>query len=152
MSKVYISPNTRDAAMRALEDLPTDVLLDAMKQAPISSFRRKELAALYQTDLAEHAKTFQLTQKRLSGNEETRSPGVLLGAMSYAKAPKGPSAGATRTLRVRPDKSASMQEGDSLGPMKVKTPDLPDSQAPIYNGMKISGGGGDQATMEGGAE
>lgn len=137
----YISQRTRDVAMRAIDDLPTDVLLDAMRQLPLSSFRKKELEEAYSKDVSEHRKVFRMEEKSPK-EAEPIDPGRLMAAMSYANAPQGPSGGDAAGLKMR-SRSAAPEQGDPLGAYKVAKPEVPDSQAPIYNGFKIDGSAGD---------
>lgn len=149
--KPYISQRTRDAAMRAVEDLPTEALLDAIRQAPVSTYRRKELDEALDADLREHRKTFPQEQERPRREAEPVDPARLVAAMSYAGAPKGPSGGEVAALRVRPEQRAP-EQGNPLGPMRVKQPEIEDGGMRVYDALKFGGGagGGDEGTMENG--
>ncbi len=138
----YISQRTRDAAMRAIDDLPTDVLLNAMRQMPLSDYRRKELDDAYSKDVQEHRKTFRMDDDKPKAQKAPEDPARLLMAMTYPKAPKGPSAGETAGPKARTEQSAPL-EGVPLGAFKLEKPKLPESDAPIYSGFKIDGSAGD---------
>jgi hypothetical protein len=136
--------------MRGIEDVPTDALLDAMRQMPLSDFRRKELNEAFAKDTAEHRKTFRIDQPLKAPKEVTpMDPAQLLAGMSYSKAPKGAAGGDTSSgLRVRPSQRAP-EQGDPLGPMRVAKPDLPDSEMRVYEGFKIENGDGQAQAEEG---
>lgn len=149
--KPYLSDNTRHKAMMALEDLDTDVLLGHMRQMPLNSYRKKELDEALAKDMAEHAKVFRRApEERPAKAKDEIDPARLLSAMAYAKAPEGEKGGAKPGLRVRPDQRAPDQ-GDPLGPMRVKKPQAPDDQLAIFDGMRVDGGGEATSDNDGGS-
>lgn len=143
----YISQRTRDAAERAISDLSTDVLLDAMRQMPLSDFRRKELDESYKKDLAEHRKVYRMEEEEKAPREaDPVNPARMLAAMTYSKAPQGEAGGELSAPRARQGSQAPLQ-GDSLGAYKVAKPKPPESDAPVYAGFKIDGSAGDGAAQ-----
>lgn len=137
----YISQRTRDAAERALSDLPTDVLLNAMRQMPLSDFRRKEVDESYKKDMMEHRKVFRMEEKA-PREAAPVDPARMLAAMTYSKAPAGEAGGEMAAPKGRSASSAPLQ-GDSLGAYKVAKPKGIESDAPVYAGFKIDGSAGD---------
>jgi len=140
--KPYISQRTRDAAMKAIDDLPTEALLDAMRQMPLSEFRRKELSESYGKDVSEHRKTYRMDEGKAPKTAAPVDPARMLAAMSYANAPNGADGGEAAGPKTR-TASAAPAQGDPLGAYKVAKPKLPEGDSPIYQGFKIDGSAGD---------
>jgi hypothetical protein len=126
--------------MRAVEDLPTEDLLAALRIAPVSSYRRKEVDEALALDLAEHKDTFSPPEKP-KRERETVDPARLLAAMAYSAAPQGESGGETpRGAKPRPTTPAP-EQGDPLGPMRVERPKLDEGGHRVYSALKVGESG-----------
>jgi hypothetical protein len=144
--KPYLSNNTRTKAMAAIDDLSTEQLLAAVRQAPVPDYRRKELDKALAVDMTAHHKMFPMEQIEQKPQRELMDPRQTLAAMSYAKAPTGPRVGSNgpgpKNVETMPE------QGDSLGPMRVERPKL-EVNKPVYDKFR-SGNAMDDSTDEGG--
>lgn len=136
--KPYISQRTRDAAMRAVDDMPTEALLEALRIAPLSPYRRKELDEAYALDVGEHRKMFPQEREKPSREAQPINPARMLAAMSYSAAPQGESGGETPRTRSRRPEVPTPEQGDPLGPMRIERPKLDDGGHRIYSALQVA--------------